>query len=226
MRLFRPLPRLATHKPRRIASLAALALAGCLCGCISIFPKEPPVQLYRFSGPGAAQASTATKGVSETAKAAVFTLRAAVGAFDRASAGDRLLTLEGDKAVYVANARWVASAQSLFESALAKSFATSIGPAKLLGRGEQSASDYRLDVSVPRFETRYEAGRHAPPIVEVTINAALDSNGTPTLRREQTFTARTQATEDRVGAIVAAYDQSVGEVLGKLKAWVDAKGQA
>ncbi len=219
MRPSPPVFRTVFAPPRRAAWVAALAAAGLLAGCISIFPKEPPVQLYRFAGP------SAPKEPPEAAQSPAFTVRAAVGNFDRAAAGDRLLTFDGDQAAYVANARWVTSAQTLFESALADRFATSAGPAKLLGRGEQSASDYRLDVSVRRFETRYEAGRHAAPTVEVTLAAALDSNGAPATRREEVFTARTQASEDRVEAIVAAYGQSVGEVLAKLKAWVDAKGQ-
>jgi cholesterol transport system auxiliary component len=226
MRPNHPLLSPSPARPRLVACVVALAVAGLLSGCISIFPKEPPVQLYRFGAAENPAASTARTEAPEAASSAGFTLRAAVGSFDRASAGDRLLTLEGDRAAYVANARWVASAQSLFESAMLNRFATSAGPAQLLGRGEQSASDYRLDISVRHFEIRYEAGPHTPPVVEVTISAALDSNGVPTTRQEETFTARTLATEDRVGAIVAAYDQSVGEVLGKLKAWVDAKGKA
>lgn len=226
MRPSYPLLRRAVVKPRRVACVAGLALAGLLAGCISIFPKEAPVQLYRFGPAENPGAPPPSPNPPETASAARFTLRAAVGTFDRASAGDRLLTLEGDKAAYIASARWVASAQSLFESALANSFAASAGPARLLGRGEQSASDYRLDVAVRHFETRYEAGPHTAPLVEVTITAALDSNGSPATRQEETFTARTQATEDRVGAIVTAYGQSVSEVLGKIRAWVDAKGAA
>jgi cholesterol transport system auxiliary component len=148
-----------------------------------------------------------------------------VGTFDRAAASDRLLTVEGDKTAFIANARWVASAQSLFEGALSNSFIASPGPARLLDRGELTAADYRLDVTVRRFETRYESGPHAPPVVEVVLSASLDSNRSSPSRRDQSFEARTEAKADSMSAIVAAYSESVGEVLAKLRAWVEAKGQ-
>jgi cholesterol transport system auxiliary component len=203
--------------PNRLirARLGVLALSLCLSACISLFPKEQPVQLYRLNlAPPAVGASAA----------ASFAVRGAVGNFDRAAAGDHILTVRGDKTAYIANARWVTSAQAMFEAALWEHFDADPGPARLLNRGEISDADDRLDVSVRHFETRYDPGSAAPPTVVVEISAALDSAHDTATRKHALFTASVPAASNSVTAIVAAYGEATSQVLAKLKTWVDAKG--
>ncbi len=135
-----------------------------------------------------------------------------------------MLTIRGDKTAYIADARWVASAQAMFETALQESFDAETGPAHLLDRGEITDADYRLDVSVRHFEARYDTGAGAPPTVVVEISAALDSAHDLAPRRHGLFEARVAASSNSVGAIVAAYGDATSQVLAKLKSWVDAKG--
>jgi cholesterol transport system auxiliary component len=198
--------------------LGVLALSLFLSGCISLFPKEQPVQLYRLNLPPPAA------GTPTTPAAQSFAVRGAVGNFDRAAAGDHLLTVRGDKTAYIANARWVSPAQAMFEGALSERFDADAGPARLLNRGEITDAAYRLDVSVRHFEVRYDQGASRPPTVVVEISAALDSAHDTTTRQHMMFTASVPAASNSVTAIVAAYGDATAEVLGKLKAWVDAKG--
>jgi cholesterol transport system auxiliary component len=195
-----------------------LTLGLLLGGCISLFPREQPVQLYRLSLPAPPAVAPATPGSLS------FAVRGAVGNFDHAAAGDHLLTVRGDKTAYIANARWVTSAQAMFEGALSERFDADTGPARLLNHAEITDTEYRLDVSVRHFEARYEEESASPPTVLVEISAALDSTHDTGVRKHALFAASVPASANSVSAIVAAYGEATGQVLDKLKAWVDAKG--
>ena len=103
----------------RLAVVGACALA--LSGCISLLPKSKPAQLYRFgAAPAAAPAATPHA-------IAVFRTN---GSFQGEAADDRILTVTGGKAAYIAESRWVAPADVLFNEAVANAFdASQIGRA-------------------------------------------------------------------------------------------------
>ncbi|MEO8926874.1 MAG: ABC-type transport auxiliary lipoprotein family protein [Caulobacteraceae bacterium] len=199
----------------------AVALAGALAaGCISLLPKQKPAQLYRFgvSAPPAAQAAPA---------AARFSVQAVPAGFERAAAGDAILTMTGDEAAYIAGSRWVTSASSLFDAAVTGAFDAAGGAARLIPRGEAVRSDYSLKLDVRAFEARYDHGTSAPPTVVVELYAGLVKRSTDTLPAEpaeRIFQARVTASENRAGAIAQAFDSAVAKVLGDMVAWVDAKG--
>jgi cholesterol transport system auxiliary component len=55
----------------------------------------------------------------------------------------------------------------------------------------------------------------------VRLHAALNK-ADQTLVGEQMFEAKVTAGDNRVGAIVSAYDKAMGEVIAKLVAWTQA----
>jgi len=203
----------------RFAATAAVlaALAALMAGCITLLPKTPPAQLYRF---GADQGAPAAPAAGRR-----FAVRAAAITFETASASDQILTVEGDKTAYIGGARWITSAVSLFESAVSQAFAAQGASARLLARGEAAQADYVLKLDVRRFEARYDHGLGAPPIVGVEVYAALDSPLHPDADRQRVFQASARADDNRVGAIVAAYDHAVSDALVAMVRWVDAKGE-
>jgi cholesterol transport system auxiliary component len=77
----------------------------------------------------------------------------------------------------------------------------------------------RLDVR--NFEARYDDGAGAAPTVVVRVHAALTRDRNRSLVSEQVFEARIRAGDNRVSAIVAAFDHAVGDVLGQLVAWTN-----
>ena len=83
----------------RLAATAALALA--LGGCVTIFPKEEPEQLYRFASASAPSSS------GQVARYAV--LEDAID-FDRMASTDRILTVTGDEVAYIKGGRWAVAA--------------------------------------------------------------------------------------------------------------------
>ena len=200
------------------APLAALATAALLTGCISVLPKENPAQLYRFGAPAVANIPTPPPGQVR------FTVLMTPLSFDRAAAGDRILTMNGQQAAYIRGSRWVTSANALFEAATVSAFDADDGPARVLARGEAAHPDYALKLDVRSFEARYEQGPAAPPTVVIELYAALGQLSDRTPVGERIFRATVPAADNRVGAIAAAYDQAVRKVLGEMVTWVDAKG--
>ncbi|THD60205.1 ABC-type transport auxiliary lipoprotein family protein [Phenylobacterium sp.] len=197
---------------RRALSLAALAACAlALSGCISLLPKSKPAQLYRFGPPPAANAAPARPGA-----VAVFRTN---GQFQEEASDDRILTMTGGRAAYIAQSRWVAPADTLFNEAVANAFDAS--PIRLIARGQQGRFAYALRLDVRSFEARYDSGSDAPPTVVVHLHAALTKSDQSSVG-EQDFEARVPASENRVGAIVTAFDKASAEAIGKMVAWTEA----
>lgn len=196
------------------------ALPVVLAACVTLLPKSQPAQLYRF---GANQPAPAQSAAPQTTTR-LFSVRLAPVTFERASASDQILTVEGDRTAYIGGARWVTSATSLFEAAVDQAFDVHKGGARLLARGETTHADYALKLDVRRFEAGYDNGQGAAPTITVEVYAALGNLTDPTADRQRTFRANVPADDNRVGAIVRAFDKAIRSVLGDLATWTDAKG--
>jgi cholesterol transport system auxiliary component len=148
------------------------------------------------------------------------------GAFEREAAGDGILTVTGEKVAYIAGARWAAPAEVLFDQAAFAAFDHDPDGVRLVPRGAPSATAFVLRADVRNFETRYEAGPHAPPTVLIQVRAALSRQRQQPVVADRVFEAREPAASNRVSAIVAAYDKALGEVLGQLVDWTKSATQA
>ena len=193
--------------PIRLA-LAAGLLPLALGGCISVFPKTKPVQLYRFDAAPAAQDAAPAGPVKTVIKGATV--------FPPAASGDRILTVTGAEAAYIGGARWVAPASILFDEAVLRAF-DAPGSARLVARGEpmSAASTLRLDVRA--FEARYPG-----PTVSIQVRATLVRNADHSVVGEKMFEAAAAATDNRQGPIVAAFNAATGKVIGDIRAWTSA----
>lgn len=199
-------------------TLPALALAACaalLAGCITLLPNEKPAQLYRFDGDIQAPAAAGP--------APPFAVARLGGSFVQAAANDRMLTITGSRAAYVADSRWVSPAAVLFNEALSRAFDTDAGPARLLTRGDFSKADYILRVDVTQFEAQYNQGSRAAPEIVVSLRATL-AGSDRLLAGSKQFETRVRARDNRVSAIVEAYDEAVSQALGELVAWTNNRG--
>ncbi|MCI3132016.1 ABC-type transport auxiliary lipoprotein family protein [Phenylobacterium aquaticum] len=195
----------------RAAGLVALALS--LSACVTVFPKAKPATLYRFQGDVAA--------VGPAAKTRIGVARAN-GSFNGAASGDRILTVTGPEVAYVAEARWAEPAVTLFDEALARAFNANTGAARLVTRGEPSRADYSLRLDVQRFEADYDHGGKAAPRVAIDVHAVLVRASDRAVVGDELFSVAVRARENRVSAIVAAFDAGVSQLLGKLVAWANA----
>jgi len=206
-------------RPLRFTAVlaAALCLGVALSGCISVFPKSKPAQLYQF-GQTAPPPAEAAPGQAGFAVATAFT------GFDRAAATDRILTVNGGEVAYIKDARWAANAVALFDQALQRAFDADPGPARLVSRGEMGRRDYLLKLDVRRFEAEYRNGADSPPTVVVEVHASLDRMSDRVNAAEHLFRAEVGAGDNRVGPIAGAFDKATSQVVGQIVNWVDAKG--
>ncbi|WP_297506917.1 ABC-type transport auxiliary lipoprotein family protein [uncultured Caulobacter sp.] len=196
--------------------LAVAALAASLSGCISLLPKTKPASLYRF---GQAEVS-----VAKGPPGAMFGVMKTPSAFTRAAAGDRILTVTNGEVAYIAGARWVSPAFILFEEATARAFENDPGRARLIGRGEVAKADLMLRLEVTTFEADYVQGPKAAPEVVVRVRAVLNRSADRALVGDQIFEAKVKAADNRVSAIVPAFDQATAKVLGEVVTWVNGAG--
>lgn len=200
----------------RLGALAALALSLSLSlgGCALLGGGEKAT-LYRFGQPalGGSEPAAAAPAAAEVP---VFRVN---GAFQREAAGDRILAVTGGKVAYIAETRWVAPASTLFNQAVTAAFDASPGPVRLIPRGEPAPAQYVLRLDVRNFETHYDRGGKAAPMVLVRVRAALARGGEGSTDR--LFEAQVRAGGNRVSSIVEAYDEAVAEVLGEVTAWTN-----
>jgi cholesterol transport system auxiliary component len=201
----RTLPRLFT------VAVAGLTLA--LGGCISLLPKTKPAELYRFGQPGSPEAITAPQG-----QVGVFRTNST---FQRESAGDQLLTVTDGKIAYIARTRWAAPAAVLWDQAVLAAFDSDPGRVRLISRGEPASAAYILRLDVRNFEARYEHGPKAAPTIVVRVRAAMTQSGKTPAVAERIFEKQVTAADNRVSAIVPAYDRAVAEVLKDIVAWTN-----
>lgn len=203
----------------RLTALALTAVASlALAGCVSLFPKTEPAQLYRFGGSAATQpgsgAMTGQVGVSLAALD-----------FTAAAAGDRIMTVTGPEVAYIAAARWAAPAETLFAEALEQAFERDARTVAITGRRGAGGAQLVLDVDVNAFEARYENGREAAPTAVVTLDAKLMRTRERTVVAHRVIEVRQPAGENRVSAIVQAMDSATTSALGQLVEWTDANAR-
>jgi cholesterol transport system auxiliary component len=206
----------ATRLTAAHLALAAVlvALSVGLAGCITLFPKATPVQLYRFDA--------AIQPVQGSGRG--FAVRTGFTEFDPQSSGDRILTVNGDQVAYIAEGRWAIPASQLFDEAVAHGFDAPGDAARLVAPGQAAKAEYRLRLQVIHFEARYLSGPTAAPTIVVTVRATLDRQSDLTMVGTQEFEAQVPASDNRIAPMVAAYDAATTKVVGDLVAWVDAKG--
>jgi len=201
-----------------IRGLLLASATSLLTGCISLFPKTDPAQLYRFG-------TTAPPVQATPSQEPGFSVLLSDTGFDRAAASDRILTVTGTQAAYIKGARWVTSAVDLFDAALQHAFDADQGPARLVARGDIAKPDYVLKLDVRTFEARYKNSQPSAPTVVVVVHATLNGTSDQTIVGERNFNASVVASDNRVGAIVQTFDQAIAQILDSLVVWVDAQGK-
>ena len=194
-----------------IAGLAALAVG--LGGCITLFPTAAPVQFYGFGGVFPAPPPAEPVG-------APVNIELGHTDFERAAAGDRILTVNNQEDAYIAGSRWISPATVLFQEAEARAFAAD-GHVRLVRPGQMANAKAMLQLDVPTFEVRYPGSLKAAPMVVVEVNARLIGLPDGHVIAERAITSAKPVGDNRVGDIVRGFDAAVVETLGQLFAWTD-----
>ncbi|WP_295187084.1 ABC-type transport auxiliary lipoprotein family protein [uncultured Brevundimonas sp.] len=203
----------------RLAASAAVLTA--LSGCALLSSPEP-VQNYRFGLPMAAPSA-----VGDTPAPLTVSIRRIE--FPQATGDDKILGVTGLETAYIGGARWVSPASTLFDDSLKAAFANRADRIRVLGRREPGTPPLVLQVTVTTFEARYAAPGAVPDVV-VTARAQLRSTperraGGGTIRPEEgrsverVFTVTQPAGDNRISAIVAAFDTATRDINTQIADW-------
>ncbi|WP_296816958.1 ABC-type transport auxiliary lipoprotein family protein [Brevundimonas sp.] len=189
----------------------AVTLVGVLASACALLSSPDPVQLYRFG----AMDPPASGGGQNRAAVVLAPIEFPSGAED-----DRILTSLGGEVAYLAGARWISPADDLYQAALEAAFLSQAGRVRLADRLEVPRADVTLDLDLMSFEARYVNGPEAAPTVVLAGRARLMGPDRSILA-ERIFRAEQPAGENRVSAIVAAFDAATGEFNRQVVSWVD-----
>jgi cholesterol transport system auxiliary component len=192
----------------RVAVVAAVGLS--LAGC-ALLSSPKPVQTYRFGGTVQEVVSSAT------AAAPVAVALRRIG-FPEASKGNQILGVTGTEAAYIKGARWISPAEILFNDALEAAFASRPDRVRLIGRRDFGVSARVLSLDVTSFEARYDVPGGVPTVV-ITARARVVALPDRAVRSEKVFTVSQPATENRVSAIVAAFDIATRDLNTQVVEW-------
>lgn len=197
---------------RILKGAAAVAAVAMLGGCALLSTPEP-VQLYRFGN--------LPSGVSERESPA-STVQVAMRRpeFAQAVREDRILGVTGTEAAYIKGARWVSSADILFSDSLESAFAAQSTRVRLVGPRELTRAGQALDIDVRTFEARY-AAPGAAPVATIIARVRLLNATERSVTAERVFTVEQPAGENRVGAIVSAFDAATREIHSQIVSWTD-----
>lgn len=201
-----------THKRLMVAGLGLVLMLG-MSGCITLFPKTKPVQLYRFGVQTTAPASDQPQAFVAILKGPIL--------FNRAASGDRILTMTGQQSAYIADARWFDSASVLFDASLTNSFSQSQGSVRLVRSGDGVSAALGLRLDVRAFEIRYNA-RGRKPMAAVNVQGLLVDADSRTIIAQSLFDCEHPADANRVRDLVEALDTATSECQAKIVTWTNA----
>lgn len=191
--------------------IAAAAALPILSGC-ALLSSPDPVQMYHFGGQAPAEAR------APIAQPVAMGLRRVE--MPQASRTDRLVGVTGSEVAYIKGARWVSPADDLYTEALENAFAARAQRVRLVGPRELTTAERSLDVDMRAFEARYDAPGAAPSAV-ITARAQILSREDRSVIAERTFSVTRPASENRVSAIVQAFEAATADINAQIVDWAD-----
>ena len=199
------------HKLR----FALCAFLLMLAGCGGLLGGGGSADMYRFGSlPAAAPAEGATGGPVESVRPVLVLF---VGStFEPAIDSDRILTVTGSQAGYVADARWIAPAPELFDAAVVRAIEQRVPSARMVRIRGAPMPDYALGVDVRRFEAEYSGIADAPPEIVIETRVRLMRWADRSLVDEWHVVSREPAQENRVTTMVAGFDRGTAIVASRI----------
>jgi cholesterol transport system auxiliary component len=195
----------------RLIALAPLAAALSLGGCGGLLGGGGKADLYRFgdapAGVPVAQAQPPMSRVVLAYPGAVF--QSAIG-------DDRILTVTGAQASYIAKTRWVSPASELFDTAEIQAIERRAPGIMLVRSGNLAHAAYLLFIDVRRFEANYANGPGRPPEIVIEAQIRLVRRSDRAMVGDWPVAHREPAGENRIGPIVAAFDRATGSVTAEI----------
>ena len=198
-----------THMRR----LAPLLLSLGVAGCSSLLRSDaPPIQVYTL------RAGTASSdGATDSHPAVAASLRVAHPLAGPGLGTSQIVLLQPDHRmnVYAASA-WAADAPALVESLATQTLRAADEWSSVENAESPFPSDYLLQISIRRFDADYAAGSDAPPTVHVTLDCTLGAEEGRTIRASFVADGSAVAGANKLGEVVAAFQQATDQALASL----------
>ena len=194
-----------------LATLALIALGGC-SGLLTSRSAAPVTYVLRPAiAADPAPASAPLSGRASAPSLQVQRVAAAPG-----YARDELLLTRPDRRLdaYAAS-RWPDALPVVVERLVVDALRQHGGWSVVHDAAAPFAADQLLRVTVRRFDAEY-TGAAGPPTVRVVLDATLARRGDRAVLAAFTAEASSAATEDRMSAIVAAFERATGEALSAM----------
>jgi ABC-type uncharacterized transport system auxiliary subunit len=199
------------------ASILMLGVCGWVTACTgSLFQsKAVPPSIYLLSAPPGTSAAA-----SSTSAAAPAPIAAALAVLKpRVRAGldtDRIAVLYPDRRLdYFADARWSGPLDDVVQDLTVQAFRNDSRLQQVSSDMSAFASGYWLEIEVADFQAEY-ASAGAPPTINVRLLARVAGAGERNILGSFTAVARQNATDNRLTAIVDAYERALNTALAEI----------
>jgi len=196
------------------ASILALGVWVTACSGSFFQSKVAPPSIYLLSappGPAAALSASAAAPASIAANLAVLKPRVRAG-LDT----DRIAVLYPDRRLdYFADARWSGPLDDVVQDLAVQAFRNGARLQNVNSDASAFASGYWLEIEVADFQAEY-ASAGAPPTINVRLLARVASAGDRNILGSFTAAARQTAADNRLTAIVEAYERAVNSALAEI----------
>jgi ABC-type uncharacterized transport system auxiliary subunit len=207
----------------RLARRAAVLPAICLAACSgSLFQsKVAPPTIYLLSAGASVPAATAAGGtgsVAPSASAIPVDLTVLKPKLRPGLESDRIAVLYPDRHLdYFAGARWSGPLGEVLQDLAVQEFRSRADLRAVSGDASVFASAYWLEIEVMDFQAEYSSAA-AAPTVHVQFLARLGGAGDRRILGQFAASAQQPAAENRLTAIVGAYELAADAALAEIAA--------
>lgn len=204
------------------ASLLGLLLGGCAGSLLQSDAAPPDTFRLGFEAPTAAATASATPSIAGLAIAVARPRAAAAIDTDRIA-----VHAAGNRFDYYADARWAESAPQMLQQNLVSALAaTAQFGGGVMTAPARAPTELLLDVELRRFEAvtagADAASQGAAPVVYVQVQVSLVDSRRVARVTSFVSEAGVPASENRLSAVVAAFDRANAQVVGDIVARVQA----
>lgn len=194
----------------RLQLAAALAASLFVAACAGLLGGGDKATLYRI-GSGAVPPPREASG-----RIPIVVARPELPA---GAEGDRILTVTGREAAYLAEARWVSPTPQMIREALAAAIARNV-PSAYVPNGGTGSAHFVLTTRFTVFAAFYETGPDAAPLVRLVAQSELRRAGESEPLAIRVHAAEQQAAENRVSAVVDAFDAASLQLADDVARWL------
>lgn len=190
---------------KRLVPLSMLML---LAGCGGLRSSAPPTQMYILRAKPAPAASEAVS-TGTTLQLARLTTDPGLGS-------DRIVLVQSDHRMSFYNAsRWASELPELMETLAVATLRASGSWDAVYAWPTSFGSDFLLQIAIRRFEADYTGGG-GNPVIQVRLDCTVIRRAGRDHVANFVVEASAQASENRMGAVVSAFEQATNEALAQV----------